>query len=139
MFVLYKIESKNELAQIGCELESTAQKHKFGMLAVHDLRANMREKGADFQGECLIYEVCNPFQAKKVLEDNLELSTVLPCRISVYRMEGGYTLATFKPTSLVELFQSEGLRAVAEEVERTIVSIMQEAASPGPETSPPSR
>ena len=93
----------------------------------------MREKGADFQGECLIYKECNPFQAKKVLENNLELSTVLPCRISVYRTEGGYTLATLKPTSLVELFQREGLRRVAEEVERTIVSIMQEAANPRPE------
>jgi len=133
--MLYKIDSKKELAQIGRELESAAQKHKFGVLAVHDLGAKMREKGADFQGECLIYEVCNPFQAKKILENNLELSTVLPCRISVYRTEHGYTLATLKPTSLVELFQSEGLRAVAEEVERTIVSIMQEAASPGLETA----
>jgi len=137
--MLYKIDSKKELAQIGRELESAAQKHKFGVLAVPDLRARLREKGADFQGECLIYEVCNPFQAKKVLENNLELSTVLPCCISVYRTGDGYTLATLKSTSLVELFQSEGLRAVAEEVERTIVSIMQEAANPGPETSPPNR
>ena len=65
----------------------------------------------------------------------MELSTVLPCRISVYRTEHGYTLATLKPTSLVELFQSESLRRLAEEVERAIVSIMQEAANPGPETA----
>lgn len=134
--MLYEIDSKKELAQIGRDLEAAAQKHRFGVLAVHDLRAKMQEKGADFQGECLIYEVCNPFQAKKVLENNLELSTVLPCRISVYRTENGYTLATLKPTSLVELFDSESLRAVAEEVERTIVSIMQEAANPGPEAAP---
>jgi uncharacterized protein (DUF302 family) len=133
--VLYKIESQKELAQIGRELEAAAQKHKFGVLAVHDLKAKMQEKGADFQDECLIYEVCNPYQAKKVLEKNLELSTVLPCRISVYRMEKGYTLATLKPTSLVELFHSEALHAVAEEVERTIVAIMQEAANPRPETA----
>jgi uncharacterized protein (DUF302 family) len=135
MLMLYKIESKQELAQIGRQLEAAAQKHKFGVLAVHDLKAKMQEKGTDFQGECLIYEVCNPFQAKKVLENNLELSTVLPCRISVYRTETGYTLATLKPTSLVELFQSKSLRAVAEEVERTIISIIQEAANPRLETA----
>ena len=129
--MLFKIESKKELAQIGRELEAAAQRHKFGVLAVHDLKAKMREKGADFQGECLIYEVCNPFQAREVLESNLELSTVLPCRISVYRTQNGYTLATLKPTSLVELFHSESLRAVAEEVEQTIITIMQEAANPG--------
>jgi uncharacterized protein (DUF302 family) len=88
----------------------------------------MQEKGVEFQGECLIYEVCNPHQAKKVLESNLELSTALPCRISVYRTGTGYTLATIKPAALVELFHADAVRPVAEEVERTILSIMQEAA-----------
>jgi uncharacterized protein (DUF302 family) len=128
--MLYKIESKKPLAEIGDDLEAAAQRHKFGVLAVHDLKAKMREKGAEFQGECLIYEVCNPHQAKKVLESNPELSSVLPCRISVYRAGTGYTLATLRPTSLVELFHADDLRPVAEEVERTIVTIMEEAAKP---------
>ncbi|MGA9056848.1 MAG: DUF302 domain-containing protein [Terriglobia bacterium] len=132
--MLYKIESKKELAEVGRELEAAAQKHKFGVLAVHDLKAKMREKGVDYHGECLIYEVCNPYQAKKVLENNPELSTVLSCRISVYQTEKGHTLATLKPTSLVKLFEAESLHAVAEEVERTIVTIMQEAANPRNET-----
>ena len=126
--MLYKIESKKQLAEIGRDLEAAAQKHKFGVLAVHDLKAKMREKGLEFRGDCLIYEVCSPHQAKKILESNLELSTALPCRISVYRTETGYTLATIRPTSLVELFHADGLRSVAEEVERTVLTIMQEAA-----------
>jgi uncharacterized protein (DUF302 family) len=126
--MLYKIESRKQLAEIGRDLEAVAQKHKFGVLAVHDLKARMREKGLEFRGDCLIYEVCSPHQAKKVLESNLELSTVLPCRISVYRAGTGYTLATIRPTSLVELFHADDLRSVAEEVERTVLTIMQEAA-----------
>jgi len=126
--LLYKIESKKHLAEIGRDLEAAAEKHKFGVLAVHDLKAKMQEKGLEFQGECLIYEVCSPHQAKRVLENNLELSTVLPCRISVYRAGTGYTLATVRPTALVEMFHTSGLRPVAEEVERTILAIMQEAA-----------
>lgn len=128
--MLYKIESNKELARISHDLEAAAQRHKFGVLTVHDLIAKMHAKGVDFRGECLIYEICNPHQAKKVLEDSLELSTVLPCRISVYGAAKGYILATLKPTSLIELFHSESLRAVAEEVERTIVAIMEEAAGP---------
>jgi uncharacterized protein (DUF302 family) len=126
--MLYKIESKKPLAQLVRELEAAAQRHKFGVLAVHDLKAKMQEKGLEFQGECLIYEVCNPHQAKKVLESNLELSTALPCRISVYRAGSGYTLATLNPTALIELFHADALRPVAEEVEQTILAIMQEAA-----------
>ena len=53
--MLYKIDSKQGLAQIGRERESAAQKRKSGVLAVHDLRAKMLEKSADFQGECRIY------------------------------------------------------------------------------------
>jgi uncharacterized protein (DUF302 family) len=128
--MLYKIESKKQLTEIGRDLEAAAQKYKFGVLAVHDLKAKMQEKGVEFQSDCLIYEVCNPHQAKKVLECQMELSTALPCRISVYRTGTGYTLATLKPTSLVELFHADGLRPVAEEVERTILTIMQEAAAP---------
>ena len=35
------------------------------LLALHDLKAKLKEKGVDFSQDCLIYEVCNPQQAKK--------------------------------------------------------------------------
>ena len=74
-------------------------RHKFGVLGVHDLKAKMAEKGVEFARECRIYEVCNPQQARRVLERNMEISTALPCRVSVYE-EGGITkLATIKPTA----------------------------------------
>ena len=56
--------------------------------------------------------------------------TMLPCRISTYLTEMGYTLATNRHTSLIELSHTDGLRLVGEEVERTAVTIRQEAASP---------
>jgi uncharacterized protein (DUF302 family) len=126
--MLYKIESKKQLGEIGRDLEAAAQRLKFGVLAVHNLKSKMQEKGVDFGGECQIYEVCSPHLAKKVLEHNLEISTALPCRISVYRTEKGYTLATLKPTVLLEMFGAGGLRSVAEEMERALVTIMQQAA-----------
>jgi uncharacterized protein (DUF302 family) len=78
--------------------------------------------------ECRIFEVCNPHQAKKVLEANLAISTALPCRISVYE-EGGITkLATIKPTAMIALYATPDLKAVAEDVETTLKRIMAEAA-----------
>jgi uncharacterized protein (DUF302 family) len=126
--MLYRVESRKSLAEVGRGLEAAAQKYKFGILAVHDLRAKMKEKGIEFERDCLIYEVCNPQQAKKVLEANAAISTALPCRISVYREGAGVTLATLRPTVLLEMFQTPGLRAVAEEVEEVILKIMNEAA-----------
>jgi len=127
--MLYQVESRKTLREVGRGLEAAAEKYKFGILAVHDLKAKMQEKGVDFDRDCLIYEVCNPQQAKKVLEANAAISTALPCRISVYSEGAGVTLATLRPTALVEMFQTPGLRGVAEEVEAVILKIMHEAAS----------
>jgi uncharacterized protein (DUF302 family) len=126
--MLYRVESKKPLSQVKRDLETAAQKHKFGVLAVHDLKAKLKEEGVDFNRDCLIYEVCNPQQAKKVLEVNTEVSTALPCRISVYPEGSGVALATIRPTAMIEMFGTPELRAVAEEVEAVILKIMDEAA-----------
>ena len=121
-------ESKKPLKELAADLEKAVASHKFGVLGVHDLKAKMAEKGVVFARECRIYEVCNPHQAKKVLEANLEISTALPCRISLYE-EGGHTkLATISPTAMIGLYRNPGLKGVAEEVEATLVAIMKEAA-----------
>jgi uncharacterized protein (DUF302 family) len=82
------------------------------VLGVHDLKATMAKKGVDFGPECRIFEVCNPHQAKKVLEANLEISTALPCRISLYEEGGVRKLATIKPTTLIDLYSTPDLKAV---------------------------
>jgi uncharacterized protein (DUF302 family) len=127
--MLHVVESRKPLADVARDLEAAVGRHKFGVLGVHDLRETMAKKGVEFARECRIFEVCNPHQAKKVLETNLEISTALPCRISLYQ-EGGVTkLATIKPTAMIALYASPGLQGVAEEVEETLNRIMAEAAA----------
>jgi uncharacterized protein (DUF302 family) len=89
----------------------------------------MTKKGVEFARECLIFEVCQPQQAKKVLEENMSVSTALPCRISIYQEGGKTILATLKPTTLLAMFNTPQLKGVAQEVEDRIVKIMKEAAS----------
>jgi uncharacterized protein (DUF302 family) len=73
--------------------------------------------------------VCNPHQAKRVLEKNIELSTALPCRISVFADGGKVKLATLKPTALIAQFNVPELQPVAQEVEETIIQIMKKAST----------
>ncbi len=126
--MLRVVESKKPLARLAADLEKAVANHKFGVLGVHDLKAKMAEKGVAFARECRIYEVCNPHQAKRVLEANLEISTALPCRISLYEEAGMSKLATISPTAMMSLFPNPELTGVAEEVEATLVTIMKEAA-----------
>jgi uncharacterized protein (DUF302 family) len=126
--MLHTIQSTRTLPQIEQALQDSAARHKFGILATHDLRETMRKKGVDFNQDVRIYEVCNPVQAKKVLEANGAVSTALPCRISVYQDPNGYTLATLLPTQLMQLFGVPGLGEVAQEVETVLKEMMAEAA-----------
>jgi uncharacterized protein (DUF302 family) len=89
----------------------------------------MVKKGVPFAHECLIFEVCQPQQAKKVLEADMSVSTALPCRISIYTEGGKTMLATMKPTAMLGMFGLPELSGVAQEVEATIVRIMHEAAT----------
>ena len=127
--MLYSLPSRRTLPEIEQALQESAARHKFGILATHDLRETMRKKGVEFNTECRIYEVCNPVQAKKVLEANGAVSTALPCRISLYETPGGgYTLATLLPTELIQMFGSPELGVVAQEVETVLKEMMADAA-----------
>ena len=126
--MLHIVESRKSLDQVAKDLEAAVARHKFGVLGVHDLRATMAKKGVEFARECRIFEVCNPHQAKKVLEANMEISTALPCRISVYEDGAVVKLATLKPTALLDLYATPALRGVAQEVEAAVEAIMADAA-----------
>jgi uncharacterized protein (DUF302 family) len=109
-------------------LQEAVVANHFGVMQVHNLQDTMIKKGVAFSHECLIFEVCNPQQAKRVLEAKMGLSTALPCRIAIYEERGKTTLATLKPTALLAMFGAPELETVAQEVENAIVNIMTEAA-----------
>ena len=127
--MLIKLPIEKTVSETAVALQSAVQANRFGVMQVHDLKETMTKKGVEFARECLIFEVCQPQQAKKVLDENMSVSTALPCRISIYEEGGKTILATLKPTTLLAMFNTPQLKAVAREVEDTIVKIMQEAAA----------
>ncbi len=126
--MLYEMNSGKSLEQIDAALRDSAARHKFGVITVHDLRETMKNKGVEFSKACMVYEVCNPHQAKKVLESNGAVSTALPCRISVYEVPGGYQIATLLPTALMKMFGNPELEPVAREVEDVVTEMIRDAA-----------
>jgi len=128
--MLYARQASGNVGEVVDRLSRAAQDHKFGILGTIDLRAKMNEKGVAFDRACFILEVCNPLQAKKVLDENPAISTALPCRISVYEEGGKVTVATVKPTVLLRMYEgAESLAEVAHEVENTLTAIIDAACS----------
>jgi uncharacterized protein (DUF302 family) len=126
--MLFKMESRKTIDQVCQDLEKATVAHKFGVMTIHNLKETMNKKGVTFERECRIFEVCNPQQAKKVLEQEMELSTALPCRISVYTKGDKVVLATLKPTVLVTQFNIPDLLPIAKEVEEILIQIIKEAS-----------
>ena len=134
--MLYKLSSTKTVSEAATALQAAVQANHFGVMQVHNLTETMAKKGVEFTHECLIFEVCQPQQAKKVLDQNMSVSTALPCRISIYEEGGKTILATLKPTTLLAMFKVPELEQVAQEVEQTITKIMNEAAAGGASTQP---
>ena len=128
MTIVYSRKTTGDIDAIGRRLEEAVKAHKFGMLGVIDLQAKMREKGVDFKNPCRIYEVCNPRLAKQVLEQEMSISTALPCRISIYQEGDKVTIATLRPTQTLGLFNVPELTTVAQDVEKDILAMVDEAA-----------
>jgi len=127
--MLIKLVTDKTVSEAATALQAAVQVNHFGVMQVHNLKETMAKKGVEFTRECLIVEVCQPQQAKKVLDENMGVSTALPCRISIYEEGGKTILATLKPTVLLAMFNAPQLAGVAQEVEETIVKIMKKAAS----------
>jgi uncharacterized protein (DUF302 family) len=127
--LLVKISTDKTVSEAATALQAAVQANQFGVMQVHNLKETMAKKGVEFERECLIFEVCQPQQAKKFLDQNMSVSTALPCRISIYEEGGKTILASLRPTILLAMFDSPQLEGVAKDVEDAIVKIMTETAS----------
>lgn len=126
--MLFTVESEKNLEETLDSFQAAIKQQGFGVLGVHNLTGKMKEKGVDFNRECRVVEVCNPHQAKTVLESNMDISVALPCRVSIFTEGAKTRLATIQPKVLLSMFPNPELKEAAEEVERAITSAMKAAA-----------
>jgi len=123
--MLFEISTVKTVNEAAATLQAAVQANRSGVMQVHNLKETMAKKGVEFARECLIFEVYQPQQAKKVLDQNMNVATALPCWISLYAEDGRIIPATLKPTILLAIFNSLQLQ----EVEDTMIKIMKEAAA----------
>lgn len=123
----YSQHSARRPDELDTRLREAAQRHKFGVLHVHDLAATLKAKGIDLGHECRVYNVCNPQAASEALRSDPKIAAVLPCRIAVTSDPSGTTVSTVRPTDLLRATGLAGVEQIASEIEREIVAIIDEA------------
>lgn len=124
----YSKHTSRSVAEVEARLRDAAARHKFGILNVQDLEQTLKSKGFELGRGCRIFDVCNPLAASKALTLEMKISTVLPCRISIFGEGDGCTLATVKPSDLLRSTGLSGVEQLAAEIEREIVAMIDEAA-----------
>ncbi len=107
------------------KVESALKEESFGVLWNLDLSQKLQDKGLDFNEEVIVLEVCNPHEAKKVLEQSMLVSYFLPCKITVYTEGGSTKVGMAKPSKLIELVDNDELKSIALDIENRLIGCLE--------------
>lgn len=127
--MIYEQQAERALEEVVDRLTNAAAEHKFGVISQLDLRGKLQDKGIEFGHICWILEVCNPMLAKQVLESDIRLANMLPCRIAIYERDGQLIVGTIRPGRMIEMFGFEALAPVAKQVEDALIKIIDSACT----------
>lgn len=115
-----KLIGKN-IHETESSLEASLKEHGFGVLTKVDVKSKLNEKGVEFDKDIYLLGVCNPKQAKEVLEIDDTVALMLPCSIVLYERENGTEIALAKPTAITAMLpEGERLTGIAQGVEETL-------------------
>ena len=99
----------------------------FRVQFVHDLAATLTEKGFPRE-RVTIVEMCNAKYASQVLAADVKIGLMLPCPIMVYAEKGEVFITTMRATLIAGLFPDADISAVAAQVEKVLIDVVDAAA-----------
>ncbi|MBM7579590.1 DUF302 domain-containing protein [Jeotgalibacillus terrae] len=120
----YTVETKQSVEEAMTTLENNLKEEQFGVLWQFDIKNKLQEKGLDFDQTFHVLEVCNPKEAKNVLEKNLLAGYFLPCKMVVYDENGTTKIGMPKPTSLIQMVEDEEIKTLAADIEQRLIGCM---------------
>lgn len=82
--MVYIEKTNKSVQEIVDTIKNIASEYKFGVLHIHNVKETLSSKGIDLKNECQILDVCNPIVANEFLTQDMSLSSIMPCKISVY-------------------------------------------------------
>lgn len=98
----------------------------FGIITEIDVRETLKKKLDIDYDKYRILGACNPNLAHQALESEKEIGLLLPCNVIVYEKNGDTTVGTMRPTEVMSLSDNPELNDVAEDVERSMRSVIEQ-------------
>lgn len=100
--MIKEARSKYNFEQSVEKFEQTALSMGWSIPVVHDLQATMEKFGYDVR-QVKVFELCHPEHAIQILSQDQErvVSSMMPCRVSIYEKSDGNTYVSWMNTSLM--------------------------------------
>ena len=106
-------------------LKEVAPRYKYGIQHIHNVKETLKSKGIELENECQIVDICNPIVAQKFLSEDMSLSIIMPCKISVYTQDGETMIAMNSLVQLVDDINPD-LIEIAQETQEVLLEIIDE-------------
>lgn len=122
----YIENSDKSVQEVVNNIKEIAPKYGFGVQHIYNLKETLNAKGKNLDSECQIVDICNPNTAEKFLNEDLTLSCILPCKISVYSQDNETFIVLNSLVQLVDDINPD-LIVTANETQETLLKIIVEA------------
>lgn len=125
---IYIKNSQLSVSEVIEKFKQAVTDNQFGILHVFDIKQTLADKGQELAEECHIFEVCNPKVAKDILEKDVNLAIMLPCRISVYTQDNVTKVGLALPfRQIPQLSNINRLLPLVEPVEKSLIKIVDQS------------
>lgn len=118
--------SNKSVQEVVDSIKETATKYKFGVMHIHNIKETLKSKGIDFKNECQVLDICNPVIAEGFLREDISLSCIMPCKISIYTLDGETMIAMNSLVQLVDDINPD-LVGIAQKTQEQLLKIIDES------------
>jgi uncharacterized protein (DUF302 family) len=118
-----KIDSTFEEAV--AKVQSALKEQGFGILTEIDVKETLKKKLDVDYPNYKILGACNPPLAKRALDTDKEVGTLLPCNVIVYDTSDGIQVSIQSPVEMMKVLNNERLDDVAQEAESKLRKVLE--------------
>src|SRR3989338_3392001 len=119
----YTVTTTKDFASAAKSVEEEIAKAGMRVLHVHDLQANLAEKGIQ-RDPYKIVEFCNAKYASEFLNADPKIGLCMPCKINVYIHDGKTWISGMRPIVLPQFFPHVDLGNRPQEVDAIVWAII---------------
>ncbi len=95
------IEISNKTVQeVVDSIKELAPNHGFGVQHIHNIKETLSSKSKKLDAQCQVIDICNPNVAETFLNEDINLTSIMTCKIAVYTQDGETNITL---NSLVQL------------------------------------